>query len=102
DDISAHGSGREDTRIAFLCGPACPNLVLEFLVAALECIDLILQVDDLLDPDEVDSLVLRQLLDQSQLGDVLSGVASSPARSAFRSDETQSVILPQRLRVHAR
>ena len=58
DDVSAHGAGGKDACIAFLRRPACPNLVLELLVAAPERIDLILQIDDLLDPDEVDSLVL--------------------------------------------
>src|SRR5699024_4922096 len=62
------------------------HLGFEFFVAALERIDLVLQVDDLLDPDEVDALILGQLLDQPKLGDVLACIPSSPSRSAFRSD----------------
>src|SRR5699024_7949180 len=66
DDI-ASGAGSEDACLAFLRRHPRPHLGLEFFVAALERIDLILQVDDLLDPDEVDTLILGQLLNQSKL-----------------------------------
>src|SRR5699024_9740079 len=57
DDVSAVGAGSEDACLAFLRRHPRTHLGFEFFVAALERIDLVLQVDDLLDPDEVDALI---------------------------------------------
>ena len=64
-------------------------------------LDLVLKIEDALDTGQADALILGETLNLSQPGDVARRVATSPAASPGRRDQTQSVILPQGLRMHA-
>src|SRR5690606_20795450 len=63
-------------------------------------LELLLELQDALDPGQADAL-LRELLHRAQLPDVARGVAAAAAPGALRGDQTQPVVLPQRLGVQA-
>lgn len=58
------------------------------------------KLEDPLDTGQVDAFVLTQLLDEPQLGNVVSGVATTSASCPLRDHQAKPVILTQRLRVH--
>ena len=62
---------------------------------------LVLQIENALDPGQADALILGETLHLSQPGDVARRVATSPTPGPGRRDQTESVILPQGLRMHA-
>src|SRR3954468_13384862 len=83
--------------------------VAQLLDLAAEAVDLVaqpvvlqLQLEDALDPREVDALVLAEPLHLAQQGDVTSRVAPSAPRRPPRRDQPEPVVLPQRLRMHPR
>src|SRR5690606_25167828 len=70
--------------------------------AVLEHHDVLLEVEDALDPGEVDALALREVLHLEQAGHVAAGVAPSAATGPPRHDQSEPVVLAQRLRVQPR
>src|SRR5829696_700613 len=69
--------------------------------ARLQCLDPRLELDDPLDPGEVDAVLLGQPLDLAQQGDVPGAVPPAAAGGPAGSDQPEPVVLPQRLCVHA-
>ena len=77
---------------------------LHFLFRCLELtasfVNFLSKLEDALNPRQVNAFVLAQLLDEPQLGNVVSGVATTSAGSPLRDHQAKPVILAQRLRVH--
>src|SRR3979411_1240536 len=63
--------------------------------------DLVLQLEDVLDPHQVEADVVRQLLDQAQTLDIRLGVQPGVAGRALRADQALAFVDPKRLRMHA-
>ena len=63
-------------------------------------VDFLAQFEDPLDTGQVDAFFLAQALDESQFGDIVSGVATTSASCPLRDHQAKPVILAQRLRVH--
>jgi len=63
-------------------------------------VDFLFKLEDPLDTSKIDTFFLAQALDETQFGDVVSGVATTSAGSPLRDHQAKPVILAQRLRVH--
>ena len=62
---------------------------------------LVLQIENALDASQADAFVLGETLDLSQPGDIARRISTPPTAGPGRRHQTESVVLPQRLRMHA-
>ena len=100
DDL-ARAPGREHPPRRGRPGAQLLELVAQPVGLVAQPVVLDLELEDPLDPGEVDALLLRQALHLAEQRDVARGVAPAAAGGRARDDETEPVVLPQRLRVHA-